>query len=102
MRISTALIALSLIVITPVASQAWTIDTSQYRIGTDHDGNQHDEDDFGASAMGIALIAEAGIKSKLVHVDHSNHLGNNNSTMNLRRPTCGSREANRGGHQPMF
>jgi len=46
----------------------------QGRIGCSADGNFHDEDDFAATAMSLALIARAGLKSKLVHYDYSCHI----------------------------
>ncbi len=51
------------------------IDTSAYRIGISSDGNLHDADDIGASAMALAMIGEAGLQAKLVHHDYNCHLG---------------------------
>lgn len=45
------------------------------------DGNQHDHDDFHASPMSLALIAEKGLKGALVHFDYNNHLGDNDASM---------------------
>ncbi len=59
---------------------AVTIDRGSYTIGMSHDGNQHDKDDYVASAMGLALLGEADLKDHLVHFDYSCHLGNNNAT----------------------
>lgn len=59
---------------------AVTVDNSSYRIGATHDGNQHDLDDYAACAMDCALIGEAGLGAKFVHIDVNNHLGNNNAT----------------------
>src|SRR6185503_5939390 len=44
-------------------------------------GNQHDPDDILSVAMGLAMIAEKGMTSRLVHCDYSNHLGDNNPAM---------------------
>ncbi|MCG8701953.1 MAG: DUF1593 domain-containing protein, partial [Bacteroidales bacterium] len=55
------------------------IDYSAYTIGASHDGNQHDKDDILAAPMVIALIGQTGLVNKFVHMDYSNHLGNNNS-----------------------
>ncbi|MCG8697058.1 MAG: hypothetical protein MI922_03320, partial [Bacteroidales bacterium] len=67
-------------------SFAVSIDKSNYRIALSHDGNAHDKDDILAAPMALALIAEAGVKSKFVHMDYSNHIwgndGNQNSLMN--------------------
>lgn len=76
MKIQNILIAAAAFLAIP-AFAAPNIDTSTYRIGASFDGNQHDKDDYLAAPMSIAIVAEAGIKSKLTHVDHSNHLGNN-------------------------
>lgn len=54
-----------------------TIDNSTYRIGSSHDGNLHDRDDFAACAMECALIGEAGLNAKFVHIDVNDHLGGN-------------------------
>ncbi|MCG8698980.1 MAG: hypothetical protein MI922_13075, partial [Bacteroidales bacterium] len=43
------------------------------------DGNQHDKDDFVATPMAIALMHYAGLSDKIVHINHSNHMGNNNA-----------------------
>ena len=42
------------------------------------DGNQHDKDDFVGTPLAIALMYYAGLSDKIVHINHSNHLGNNN------------------------
>jgi hypothetical protein len=49
------------------------------RIAFSSDGNQHDKDDWGATAMSLAMLHYAGLGDKLVHYDHSNHMGNNNA-----------------------
>ena len=46
------------------------------RIALSHDGNNYDLDDYVASAMNLALLEGTGLKSKLVHFDHSCHLVN--------------------------
>ncbi len=55
------------------------IDKGTYRVAIVADGNQHDKDDFVATPMAIALMAKAGVGSKLVHVQYNCHLGDNNS-----------------------
>ncbi|MCB9557481.1 MAG: hypothetical protein H6707_15340 [Deltaproteobacteria bacterium] len=50
-------------------------------VAISHDGNQHDSDDWGALAMNGALWWAAGLQQKIVHIDHSSHLGDNNSSM---------------------
>lgn len=44
------------------------------RIAVSSDGNQHDKDDIGATAMTLALLAKAGLQSKLVYYGHSDHI----------------------------
>jgi hypothetical protein len=56
------------------------IDTSPYRIGMSFDGNQHDTDDILALPMAVAILGEAGLGARLVHLDYGNHLGDNNAT----------------------
>lgn len=46
------------------------------RIAISHDGNNYDKDDFVAAPMNLALLEGLGLKSKLVHFDHSSHLKN--------------------------
>ncbi len=48
------------------------------------DGNQHDKDDYGATAMSLAMLHYAGLGDKLVHYDHSDHMGDNDITMNSK------------------
>ncbi|MCG8696521.1 MAG: hypothetical protein MI922_00595, partial [Bacteroidales bacterium] len=57
------------------------IDYSAYTVGSSHDGNQHDKDDILAAPMVIALLGQTGLAERLVHMDYSNHLGNNNGNM---------------------
>jgi len=47
------------------------------RLAVSHDGNIHDEDDWGALAFVWGIVASFGIQEKLVHVDHSDHLVDN-------------------------
>ncbi|MCG8701982.1 MAG: hypothetical protein MI922_28260, partial [Bacteroidales bacterium] len=49
------------------------------RIAMSNDGNYHDKDDIGAISMTMAIIAEAGLGSKLVHVEYNNHVWENNT-----------------------
>ncbi|MFC1766820.1 hypothetical protein ACFL6U_32690, partial [Planctomycetota bacterium] len=47
------------------------------RLAVSHDGNIHDEDDWGALAFVWGIVASFGMQDQLVHVDHSNHLVDN-------------------------
>ncbi len=57
------------------ANAAITIDNGNYRIGTSHDGNAHDRDDYVAVGVEIALVHQAKIGSKYVHIDYADDLG---------------------------
>ncbi len=57
----------------PSLFAAVDIDTNPYRIAMSHDGNAHDDDDIGALPMSMAIISEAGLASRVVHIEHSNH-----------------------------
>ncbi len=47
------------------------------RIGWSADGNQNDEDDWGATALALAIFATAGWQDKVVHIDYNNWLAGN-------------------------
>jgi len=47
------------------------------RIGWSADGNRHDPDDWGATAMALAIFAKQGWQDKLVHLDYNNWLPDN-------------------------
>lgn len=50
------------------------------RIAVSSDGNYHDRDDIGGSAMALALLAENGQQSRLVHWDYNSHLGSSTAS----------------------
>ncbi len=56
------------------------IDRGNYLIAIGHDGNMHDKDDFIATPMNIALLAEVGLWDKVVHFEYSNHIWDENAT----------------------
>lgn len=47
------------------------------RIGWSADGNRHDPDDWGATALALAIFAKQGWQDKLVHFDYNNWLPDN-------------------------
>lgn len=47
------------------------------RIGWSADGNMHDPDDWGATAVALAIFAKAGWQDRLVHIDYNNWLVDN-------------------------
>jgi hypothetical protein len=60
---------------TSFADAAPELDFGCTRIAWSSDGNYHDRDDIGGSAMALALLAERGQQSRLVHWDYNSHLG---------------------------
>ncbi|WBB54662.1 hypothetical protein [Verrucosispora sp. WMMD573] len=68
------------------------------RIAWSSDGNYHDRDDIGASAMAIALLAEKGQQSRLVHWDYNSHLGSSNSSWEQDMVTAAESTANQFGY----
>lgn len=59
--------------ITPSSGQLFTGNNG--RIAVTADGNIHDQDDFGATPVSLAILAKSGLQSKLVHYDYSSHIG---------------------------
>ena len=47
------------------------------RLGWSADGNRHDPDDWGATAITLAIFAKQGWQDKLVHIDYNNWLPDN-------------------------
>jgi hypothetical protein len=58
-----------------------SLSVAYYRIAYSADGNKHDADDWHASVLALAMIAESGQKHRLVHFDYNNHLGNSDWRM---------------------
>ncbi len=52
--------------------------TFQGRIAYSCDGNFNDPDDWAASPVSLAILAEAGVKDRLVHCDYNNIIPRNN------------------------
>jgi hypothetical protein len=50
----------------------------QGRIAVSADGNDNDPDDWAASPVALAILAEAGLKDRLVHFDYNSILTNTN------------------------
>lgn len=69
---------LSIILTTVFGQRQLNVDGND-RIGWSADGNKHDPDDWGASAMALAIFAKAGWQNKLVHIDYNNWLPTNDS-----------------------
>ncbi len=68
------------------------------RIALSFDGNQHDLDDVGAMPMSLALIEAAGLKSKVVHIEHSNHVCDNSVSQNNEMKTSAAGLVSRFGY----
>lgn len=47
------------------------------RIGWSSDGNEHDSDDWGATAIALAVFAQAGLQKQFVHFDYGSWLPDN-------------------------
>ncbi|WBB54669.1 carbohydrate-binding protein [Verrucosispora sp. WMMD573] len=64
----------------PAQAAPPALDFGCERIAWSSDGNYHDRDDIGASSMALALLAEKGQQSRLVHWDYNSHLGSSNAS----------------------
>lgn len=51
--------------------------TVRARVAVCADGNHHDPDDIGATAMSLALLSKAGAADDLVHYGYASHIGQN-------------------------
>ncbi|MGB0370094.1 MAG: carbohydrate-binding protein [Opitutales bacterium] len=60
--------------ITPNNGHAQTIPYTGGRIAVSSDGNMHDDDDWGASAATLAIIASQSLQDKLVLYTYSDHV----------------------------
>ncbi len=47
------------------------------RIAISADGNYSDRDDIGATPIGLAMMAHAGLRNQLVHYDYNSHIWGN-------------------------
>jgi hypothetical protein len=92
----------AVIILSLVASvvQAVEVRFPPGRLAITHDGNQHDPDDIGALPMNAALLWAAGLTGRLVHLDHSNHLGDNNATMEQKMKDSAAGSISRFGIAP--
>lgn len=51
------------------------IDRGNYYIAISHDGNSHDEDDFLAAPLNIAMLSELELWNKVLHFEYNNNIG---------------------------
>lgn len=63
------------------------------RIALSSDGNDHDSDDWGATAMSLAILARKGLQADVVHYDYASHIWGNSSNsafpINIRESALG-------------
>lgn len=77
-RIITTLLAL---LITPIVVDAQTpLWQGKGRIAVSSDGNEHDSDDWSATAMTLALLASQGLQNELALYTYSDHVWGSNQT----------------------
>ena len=65
---------------TGFVDSAGAVTYSNNRIAVTTDGNYNDKDDWGATPIGLALLAKRGLQAKLVHYDWANIFGPNDPT----------------------
>lgn len=75
-----------------VRSKHWPFDSNIGRIAYSCDGNEHDSDDWGASALAIAIVAKNHI-GNLVHYEYGNHIWSDGGSTFITQ----SAESNEGG-----
>ncbi|WP_010177816.1 T9SS type A sorting domain-containing protein [Aquimarina agarilytica] len=83
-----AIAFLMAVLIAPAWSQ---IPFSRGRIAISSDGNMHDNDDWGATAASLALLAKAGLQNSLVLYTYSDHIwgSENNDRAEMRESAVG-------------
>ncbi len=63
------------------------------RIAISSDGNEHDSDDWGATALTLAILARKGLQANVVHYDYASHIWGNSSNSafakNIRESALG-------------
>lgn len=71
------ILGIALLTLCLQSAHAASIVGENERIGWSADGNRHDPDDWGATAIALAVFAKQGWQSKLVHIDYNNWLPDN-------------------------
>ncbi|WBC16728.1 carbohydrate-binding protein [Micromonospora sp. WMMA1998] len=82
----------------PAQAAPPALDFGCERLAWSSDGNYHDRDDIGASAMTLALLAEKGQQSRLVHWDYNSHLGSSTASWERDMVTATEGVAGRFGY----
>ncbi len=82
-KLTLTLVALSILATTPLAAQTplWQ---GKGRIAISSDGNEHDDDDWAATPMSLAIIASQGLQDKLVLYTYSDHIWGSNQEQPTR------------------
>ncbi len=72
-KLTLSMVALLSLATAPLAAQTplWQ---GEGRIAISSDGNEHDDDDWAATPMSLALIASQGLQDKLVLYTYSDHI----------------------------
>jgi hypothetical protein len=79
----------------PLSARSGSFDGKQFRgrIAYSADGNYNDEDDWASSPVALALMAEFGVKDRLVHFHYNNILPDTNPAWEIDPRTCVRLEA---------
>jgi hypothetical protein len=86
--------ALCLLVEVSFLERASAATYSDNRVAIDADGNYNDPDDWGATPMGLALLAKLGLQARLVHYSWANIIGPNDPSFyeEMKKSTLGAAE----------
>jgi hypothetical protein len=93
-KINLGIIAIVFVVTNQIFAQQSAINMPNGRIAFSSDGNLHDSDDWGATALSLAFLHYAGLEKRFVHYDYNNHLGESRKAWELKMD-----EAAKGGAQ---
>ena len=86
----------------PLSARSGPFDGKQFRgrIAYSADGNYSDEDDWASSPVALALMAEFGVKDRLVHFHYNNILPDTNPAWEKQHDTSVRGAIERFGYNP--